>query len=362
MLRLVHLSDIHFSNRKTAIGYDPDEDVRREVVRDLAERVKKDGPCNAILVTGDIAFSGKKSEYDDARVWLESVRETAKCPRKMIFLCPGNHDVDRDIHKNNGMIKDVHSAIISEADQISREKILIDRLSQSEGARMLYAPLEAFNEFAASFASSFYADEDSFAWNKDIPLNDGSRLRIRSMNSALLSYDDGDRNKLLLSSRAWTMNREEGVVYLAMAHHPPAWLADEHDANAAISDRAILHLFGHEHNARVVSTKHWCRVFAGSINPERDEPNWAPGYNILNIDVETSVSGIRHLNVAIDVREWKLKPEAKFETLADRDGEEYHRAVISLPEWTPPEPVVDIIESPLQSMPIAESEPDLPPN
>lgn len=336
MLRLIHLSDIHFSNRDVNIGFDPDEDVRREVLRDLGERVRDDGICHAIIVTGDIAYSGKKEEYDDAADWLEKVREISGCSENMIFLCPGNHDVDRDAHHQNDTIRDAHNAINKGRNTNAREVALLRRLGQPEGSRALFAPLNAYNEFAARYQSSYYAD-DSYVLDRDLPLNDGSRIRIRGMNSALLSYDDDDRNKLLLGSRVWTMNREDGVAYLAMAHHPPSWLFDEHEAEHALNDRAVLQLFGHEHNARVHPNRDWCRIYAGSINPHREEPMWQPGYNIIQMEVGKSQEGNRQLELKIDVRGWQPKPEAKFQTINDRDGNKYHEAQIRLPDWKQPD-------------------------
>ena len=247
----MHFSDIHFSNTNPPGVFDPDEDVRREVLRDLSERVEKDGPCDAILVTGDIGYSGKKEEYDNAASWLEEAREIAKCANDMILVCPGNHDVDRGIHSENSIIRDSQLSILRGKNVGEREREFFKRLDQDQGARLLFAPLDAFNEFAARYGCSFYT-KDRFVFEQDLKLNDGSVLRIRGMNSALLSYNNDDRNNLLLSSRAWTMHREDGVAYLAMAHHPPSWLFDEQEADRAITDRALIHLFGHEHNHRII--------------------------------------------------------------------------------------------------------------
>ena len=357
MVRLVHFSDIHFSNKNSGAGFDPDEDVRREVLRDLKTRVEKDGPCDAILVTGDIAYAGKKEEYDIAGTWLEEARAIAGCQEKMIFLCPGNHDVDRDVHKANSMIRDTHLAIMQNSDVVSFEDALQRRLTQDHGARMLFAPLTAYNEFAVQYGSSFYTG-DEFCLQEDLRLNDGSSLRIRSMNSALLSFDNGDQHKLFLGSRAWTMPREDGVVYLAMAHHPPTWLFDEAEAESGITDRALIHLFGHEHRSRVHRERHWCRIYAGSINPHRKEPQWKPGYNILDVQVDVRDSNKRFLTVKVDVREWALVPEAKFQTLKDRDGQEYWEAEYPLDGWTPPEPITTIALDTTDSNLIEKSEPN----
>lgn len=59
-LRLIHLSDIHFSNRIAQIGFDPDEYIRNELKIDVHRQCETLGPASAVLVSGDIAYAGKK--------------------------------------------------------------------------------------------------------------------------------------------------------------------------------------------------------------------------------------------------------------------------------------------------------------
>ncbi len=48
-----------------------------------------------VAVTGDIAFSGKKPEYDEALKFFEKLKGIL--PKETEFLVvAGNHDVDRD--------------------------------------------------------------------------------------------------------------------------------------------------------------------------------------------------------------------------------------------------------------------------
>ncbi len=64
-LRFVHLSDIHFSNKAVNVGFNPDRVLREAVVADIKKQRQKLGPMTAILVSGDIAYAGKKDEYED---------------------------------------------------------------------------------------------------------------------------------------------------------------------------------------------------------------------------------------------------------------------------------------------------------
>lgn len=93
----VHLSDIHFHGNLRSEIFDLDTEVRVELERDLGRVKDQQGTMDAILVSGDIAFSGKKDQYDQARLWLEKICEIVGCPKSNVWTVPGNHDVDRDV-------------------------------------------------------------------------------------------------------------------------------------------------------------------------------------------------------------------------------------------------------------------------
>ena len=71
-VRLMHLSDIHFGTE--------DRDAL-EAVAAFASRVKPD----AIIIAGDITQSGRKSEFEAARVWFDSLAAP-------VITALGNHD------------------------------------------------------------------------------------------------------------------------------------------------------------------------------------------------------------------------------------------------------------------------------
>ncbi len=69
-LILVHLSDIHFSQSSGTSVFDLDTSVRNELLIDATNLAKQLGDVTAVLVTGDIAYSGQRAEYDRASTWL----------------------------------------------------------------------------------------------------------------------------------------------------------------------------------------------------------------------------------------------------------------------------------------------------
>src|SRR5206468_465003 len=91
--------------------HDLDQDVRNELVRDVAKLQNELGVFTATVVTGDIAFAGKRDEYDYADQWLRDVGHAAGVPEELVWSTPGNHDVDRSVVDNEELILVVHNRL-----------------------------------------------------------------------------------------------------------------------------------------------------------------------------------------------------------------------------------------------------------
>jgi hypothetical protein len=355
-LRFVHLSDIHFNRRSDGVGFDPDEDLRNEILRDLKSLVKALGPIHAVFVSGDIAYAGKAAEYESASKWLDQVCEVCGCPLDAAYVSPGNHDVDHDIIRANPLLQDAQDGVRSKPTDTARESHLRRRLEEPEAGKLLYTPLQQFNEFAGRYGCSFYPDRESYAWESDLQLNDGSILRIKGLNSTLLSGPSDSEGALFLGSRATTLSRKDGVEYLTICHHPPNWLVDRKAAADALNDRARIQLFGHEHDLRIDPGRDNVKIFAGAVNPHRDEPGWCPGYNVIEVWIENTEDAakepLRKMIVNIHAREWQQRP-TQFREHKDRDGKLTHRVEFELPAWAPEHPLTE----PTMQTAMAPSEP-----
>ena len=54
---------------------------------------------NLFFFTGDIAFQGKKEEYDIAAKYLTRLMQELDLPPERLFIVPGNHDVNRKLYR-----------------------------------------------------------------------------------------------------------------------------------------------------------------------------------------------------------------------------------------------------------------------
>src|ERR1051326_7551315 len=92
--RFVHLSDIHFGQEKKDGSRITHDAVRKALVADVAKMAAKRGRASRVLVTGDIAYAGKQTEYHTAAEWLEVLTDACQCNNTEVSTIPGNHDCD----------------------------------------------------------------------------------------------------------------------------------------------------------------------------------------------------------------------------------------------------------------------------
>ena len=91
-VRVLHLSDLHV-HEKTS--WDAGTVLDR-LAGDVQRLREQTGGIDRVVVTGDVASSGKASEYEAAWTWLSgALAAAAGVGVAQIRVVPGNHDVDR---------------------------------------------------------------------------------------------------------------------------------------------------------------------------------------------------------------------------------------------------------------------------
>ena len=303
----VHLSDIHVGHGDPAHRWDQ-KMVLREIARDVvaarAEGLDIPAP-DALLVTGDVAFSGngvvrapdtKSREYEGAKAFLLEVAGKLGLAEKDVFVVPGNHDVDRSKDR------DRNTARLVKALQ-SGDDALDTVLGDLEGRKRLAGRMAAYLAFAADLAPACLGPlrepEDRLSWSMRLQRGRGLTVRLVGLNTALLSSGDNDFGNLRLGNEQLQRTfddppiADDGELVIALSHHPlRGWLADAKDAEAKIRRYAHLHLCGHVHEAeseesRTGGGSHgFLRVVAGASHAEKQASSEIPsghGYNFASV-------------------------------------------------------------------------------
>jgi predicted MPP superfamily phosphohydrolase len=305
VLTFVHLSDIHFSQRDDSSQRDLDQHIRRALLKDLASPPTGKHSFDAILITGDIAFSGQMEEYRKAKEWLDEVYEETGLSMATTYMVPGNHDVARSYIKPKFSLWDTHLRLRSSGDPVFWHDVLCT-LIYEDPARLLLSPLTAYNSFAQGCGCE--STTEQLAWQRTFekPLEDGTRIRFHGLNSAIIS-DEGDEPGKLLVSDLQTSKFQEtpGLVDLVLCHHPPDWLmgADKSHLRNILRKFVPIALFGHEHSFRTQADLKHLQLFAGAVQPSRRDRDWLPTYHILQIQVVQTDKG-SELLVRVHTREF----------------------------------------------------------
>jgi hypothetical protein len=88
VVRILHLSDLHFSDRQR---WDS-EVVLARLVDDVARAREEYGGPHLVVVTGDVAFSASREEYALAKAWLTELLRVARVETSELLIVSGNHD------------------------------------------------------------------------------------------------------------------------------------------------------------------------------------------------------------------------------------------------------------------------------
>ena len=278
VIRLVHLSDIHFTASKEGLAR-RNRSLRHDLLNDLKKVKSTLGSAQAVLVTGDIAFTGHPDEYAVARSWLDEVCDACGVPKSAVLCVPGNHDVnrgamgptDRDIRER------LRRCAPGEVDATLEEYLSEPRLP-------ILLPLNNYNDFAASYCCQL-SDPQAPYWQTDLPLDTDRTLTIRGMTTVLCSDKDDRRANLVVGRTQATLPLDRpDRIYMILAHHPPDWWHDQDAVLDVLRHRARLALFGHKHAQRIEQVDDCLRVVAGAVHPE-EGGSWEPRYNWLELGV-----------------------------------------------------------------------------
>jgi hypothetical protein len=205
--------------------------------------------------------------------------------------------------RTGSMVQLVHK-VIKEANNPTAE--IGKMMRDPEARRLLYESLDNYNSFALQFLCDLLPPERTRA-RRDLTLTDGSTLRLWALNTAFVSSGRDEPGDLFVDPASFQITRHAGVVNVVVAHHHLSWLRQQAQLADHLNDVAPVQIFGHVHSNRIDMNVDYMRLTAGAANPDRAEPGWEPGYNLLELEVEGEGS-TRRLRLRAHVRVWQEGP------------------------------------------------------
>ena len=245
-IRWLHISDVHLRPREAW-----QQDVVLHAMCEDITRQRATQPADFILVSGDLAFSGKAEEYEMAAGFFDALSAASGVPKQRIFCIPGNHDINRERQKLA-----FAGARASLQDQ-NRTDVLLGPSSREDLETLLQRE-ESYRAFQASYftGQDRAVSEDGLAYVSRLMIED-VQIAIVGLDSAWLAEGGiEDHGKLLLGERqvinALRLAYEGGDpphIVLAMSHHPLHVLQefDRRPAQARIERSCHFLHCGHLH-------------------------------------------------------------------------------------------------------------------
>jgi hypothetical protein len=314
-LLFVHLSDIHFGAGGPLLE-GPNEGARQRVLEDLADGQAALGSPDAILVTGDIAFSGKPHQYDVATSFLERAAETLQIEAPRVLVVPGNHDIDRaKVRYAVAMVRDDIKQQAVRGDVAGADEKLRDFMVDDE-TDPIFAPMAAYQGFASRYDCSVSGKKPY--WDQTFRLGAHSSLLIRGLTTSLVSDANDFKANLMVGTGQTSIDRPPDAVAMILGHHPPDWWAEADISKPQMRGIVSLALFGHKHVSDTSLGDDCLTIVAGAVNPERRD-GWIPEYNWLRLALEHEAE--EHASLKVDL--WPRRfsqPLNRFQNAGDAGG------------------------------------------
>ncbi|HEX2091207.1 MAG TPA: pentapeptide repeat-containing protein, partial [Longimicrobiaceae bacterium] len=250
-ITLLHISDMQFgrNHRFGNLGLpEPDapfDTLLQRVSDDLAVLEKEGVRPEILIVSGDLAEWGKKSEFEDALAFLRGVSERLAISRRNVVIVPGNHDLNRKLC----------------------EAYFAEREGNDEKPLPPYWP--KWKHYHWMF-QEFYGEEKGIGFTIEEPWSfwelDEFNLVVAGLNSTMVeSHKDGTHygwvgeKQLRRFAERLGPFQERGWLRLGVVHHNVQRGAVEDDENLRDADdlqRILapslnLLLHGHTHNGQV---------------------------------------------------------------------------------------------------------------
>lgn len=322
MLRILLLSDIHF------LYCEEHQDryrLLKQALLNEMENYAQGNEVDALIICGDIAFSGQKMQYNIAEKYFEEIlkRFSTNVKKPLVFVVPGNHDIDRKSCKyTRRLLRDT----FLNCPEASEECLAGIKKCETTTLKMLYEPFKAYNDFAVKYSSTdkiaetIMAGRDSFdgtnySFEQTLGKLGDYVVNIVGLNSALICDSDDIRDtnntqsgqhKLFLPFCAYNVNTKPYLINISVMHHPFAWMQNGSDLDSEFDHRFKLQLFGHIHSQSVYQKdndeRNPIKIQVGSLQPGEDEDGneYAPRYSFVELSVEND-----KLHVVVKCRKWK---------------------------------------------------------
>ena len=267
----LHLSDLQFKSDA--------KDAYLSLLRDI-EQYASD--LDFIFVTGDIAFSGENSQYENAIGFFHKLIDITKVSEEHLFIVPGNHDIQRNLIQPG---QDYKSKVT-----YGQYKSLIEGTPS-----IVFENFYRFSEALSGIERERIANGKPY-YRTDIMLN-GATVTVIGLISAGFSLSYSERDSIVLDERsvieAYSDVNNSNIV-ITLLHHPVIFFNQKNAKTISqiISKHSTFVLHGHSHDNELGSLQRYTQgnhlthyIAAGKT---ADDGTRCFFYNITSVNISNN--------------------------------------------------------------------------
>lgn len=291
-LRILHISDIHYSSKNKDVF---DSMVKTPFLKFIKEK-NSEKQIDIICLTGDLINQGTGgftsteealSNFDNN--FLSPLLDSLNIDKQSIFICPGNHDVNRELDKDTEIkIKNQLSSNIEINKIISEQR----SIEEHEGINRVLP----FKKYEANFYKDNTDSTISFFDSYHSRIINNVKLGILSVNSAWRCFDND--SKIILGINQIQNNYpkiQDNDFNILLSHYKIDKCSDIDTMTENIITNFNLCCYGHTHSsgsATIIDSRNRKTVISVSkglipSNWTEENHNYENGFSLIDIDLTT---------------------------------------------------------------------------
>lgn len=335
-LRVLHLSDPQFGDPHLNGGLTFNEHLISEALTEkFAQSRRPDASLvDIVVISGDITLSGQKSEFDQAKIWIETGLLRSLWPtmspeeaRERLLIVPGNHDANlralacQSLEYNFKWSKDPSLPMMVKA-----------RTDEPSYKRLLFQNYIDFLRSIDSEAAKQVKDDTAVYWTADrfahagfqfLMLNTAGGITCEHPSMATV-FESELRS---LGEAPPDAPNSSDLVRICIGHHPiktsnPKEVALNNGAALLplfAGKRVVAYLHGHSHEYGADEVVQGKTLAVMSSTSNVDVVNGRQGFNLVTVKRKQSKGRLLASGVSVEICEFHK--DGKFNWLAKHKRE-----------------------------------------
>lgn len=231
---ILHLSDIHLRGKSDWIS------DKCQMIASCTYASMHNASAVFIVVSGDVAFSGKPEEYDSAKNFFTEIRDAISEDRNVsvhFVFVPGNHDCDFDLNNNTRTL--TLSSIRGKPEEI--DKSVIDTGCSVQ---------KPYFDFVGQLRSAEEIQAGDQLWSSYRFTVEGREVVFEALNVSWCSQLKEEPGSMIFPFERYTHFTDETAdIRISVLHHPLNWFSQAvyHPFKQFLRGASNVIISGHEH-------------------------------------------------------------------------------------------------------------------